>query len=342
MKKLLILCLLLNTATFAQKKQNIYFLKNDGRKVPVKDSADFIRIIEEPDSGSVFFNVSEFYPDNQKKLTGHASQVEPLLIYEGLIKSFYPDGKTQEVSYYEKGELIGRSDSYYKNGQLKETKEYLRETESGRLAENKYKPQKYKLLTYFDSTGTQTVKDGNGYAKYFDAQTDISEEGQYLNGFKNGTWKGKSGNNFFEENYQQGTFTEGIATLSDGSKSTYKDPDQFPDYKGGIPKFYEYVSKSYRFPKEAREYGVSGRLILSFIVEKSGELSNVKIVRNLGYGTGEKAVEMLERSPKWIPGKQHGIPVRVTYTLPIMLNLAPEPASRTPYPFGKSRSLRTY
>lgn len=60
--------------SFAQK-QNIYFLKNDGREVKLKDSADFIRIIQEPDSGSTNFKVLEFYPDNSRKFIGEASLV---------------------------------------------------------------------------------------------------------------------------------------------------------------------------------------------------------------------------------------------------------------------------
>ncbi|MGV3706876.1 MAG: energy transducer TonB [Arcticibacter sp.] len=97
--------------------------------------------------------------------------------------------------------------------------------------------------------------------------------------------------------------------------------EQMPDFPGGLSKFYSYVSRNYNYPAAAREQGVSGRVIVSFIVEKDGSLTDVKLVRDMGMGTGEEAVRLLKKSPRWVAGIQNGRPVRVQYTLPIMLNL---------------------
>ncbi len=97
--------------------------------------------------------------------------------------------------------------------------------------------------------------------------------------------------------------------------------EQMPDFPGGVAKFYSYVGKTYNYPAAAREQGVSGSVIMSFVVEKDGSLTDIKVLRDLGMGTGDEAVRVLKKSPKWKPGIQNGRPVRVQYTLPIKLNL---------------------
>lgn len=94
-----------------------------------------------------------------------------------------------------------------------------------------------------------------------------------------------------------------------------------PEPPGGMRAFMEYVSRHYDCPKEAMEEGVNGQVQLSFVVEKDGSLTDIKIVKDLDYGTGEAAVRVLQSSSKWSPGIQNGRPVRVAYTLPIRLNL---------------------
>lgn len=318
MKKILFLNLvLLSTIAFAQKKQNIYYLKYNGAEVQ-KDSADFTRIIQEPDSGEVNFVLLEYYPDDQKKLIGHVSKFDPRLIYEGQIITFYPNGKKQDIITYENGERIGKAYFFYKNGQMQKVTEYF--PGAARPSAGKYSPDSQKMISYFDSTGTELVKEGNGYVKYLNDKQGIIEEGAYANGVKDGTWKGKLGKNTYEEVYENGTFVNGKAALEDGSVNSYKDPEQMPGFKGGLQAFYNFVGRNYRYPPEAKEAGIRGRLILGFVVEKDGSLSNIKLLKDIGGGTGPEAIKLLKKSPDWIPGMQHGIPVRVQYTLPIMLN----------------------
>jgi len=95
-----------------------------------------------------------------------------------------------------------------------------------------------------------------------------------------------------------------------------------PAPQGGMQKFYDFVSKTYQYPAQAQEQGVSGRVLLQFVVEKDGSLTDIKVLRDLKYGTGDAAVEMLKKAPKWKPGVQNGRPVRVQFTLPLQLNLA--------------------
>ena len=97
--------------------------------------------------------------------------------------------------------------------------------------------------------------------------------------------------------------------------------DVMPEFPGGMAKFYHFVADNYRYPEEATEKGVFGKIILSFVVEKDGSLTEKKVAKDAGLGTGEQALKMLDKSPKWKPGLIKGKPVRVAYTLPIQLQL---------------------
>lgn len=89
----------------------------------------------------------------------------------------------------------------------------------------------------------------------------------------------------------------------------------------GMPAFLKYIGTNYVYPKEAEDAKVKGRLMLTFVIEKDGSISDIKSVQDLGYGTGEEAIRVLKTSPKWKPGVQNGKAVRVEYTLPIVLNM---------------------
>jgi periplasmic protein TonB len=92
-----------------------------------------------------------------------------------------------------------------------------------------------------------------------------------------------------------------------------------PDFPGGMEKFYKFVGKNYQVPEEE---GLKGKVFVSFVVEKDGSLTEIKVIRDIGYGTGKEAVRVLKACPKWNPGEQNGKKVRVLYSLPINIQSA--------------------
>jgi protein TonB len=100
--------------------------------------------------------------------------------------------------------------------------------------------------------------------------------------------------------------------------------EQAPTFPGGDGAFGKYLGKNIRYPAIARENNVQGRVVLTFVVERDGSLTDIKVLRSLGSGTDEEAVRVLKASPKWKPGIQNGRPVRVQYSIPVNFTLASE------------------
>ena len=300
---------ILSCYAFSQKRSNVYYFK-DGVTVTNNNMADYRRVIQEPDSGSKFYNFYEFYTDNTDKTIGKLSKFEPNLVYEGELKRFNKKGILVEKTNYVNGKPVGESSTYYANGQLARVILY---TEA-----EKSEPQKrstFKVISGFDSLGVQFIKDGNGHL-----QLNKSEEGDYVNGYKDGEWKGIISKDSYVEKYDNGYFLEGFATLENGTKKKYKSAEEKPAYPGGISQFYKYLGKNFKYPSEALRNKISGKLYLGFVVEKDGKLSNYKFKNDLGYGTREEAVRVLNECTKWNPGLQHGIPVKVSYNININLS----------------------
>jgi protein TonB len=92
-----------------------------------------------------------------------------------------------------------------------------------------------------------------------------------------------------------------------------------PDFPGGMEKFYKFVGNNYKTPEEE---GLKGKVYVTFVVEKDGSLTDIKVLRDIGYGTGAEAIRVLKKCPRWTPGEQNGKKVRVLYSLPITIQSA--------------------
>lgn len=92
-----------------------------------------------------------------------------------------------------------------------------------------------------------------------------------------------------------------------------------PEYPGGIQDFYKFIGANYKMPKTPPNVFLKGKIHLTFIVEKDGSLTDIKIVNDIGYGTGEEAARVVKLSKKWIPGKTSEGTVAVLYSLPITI-----------------------
>lgn len=303
----------------AQQAEIVTYMKNSGRVVADKDSADYIRIIRAPEQGQKLYTLQEYYHNGNLKRTGQVVAPTLVLRFEGKTTTYYEDGGKEAISHYRKNRPAGLAERYYRNGQLKEQLHYETDTAGLPGAE----PVIY-VNNLYDSLGTAMVTDGNGYASYLSNKDRDIEEGSIIAGLRSGVWKGNfQGQRYtFEETYEQGKLISGISKDSVGNTFPYTRGYVGPEFPGGMKEFYTRIARNYRYPQEAVQQRVNGELHIKFVVDTTGKPDNIQVIRDLGYGTGEEATRVLEHmDDRWHPGRVRGVPVRVSQTLPIRLRV---------------------
>ena len=94
--------------------------------------------------------------------------------------------------------------------------------------------------------------------------------------------------------------------------------EEMPKFQGGdLMKFRSWVQGKLKYPQIAQETGISGKVTLTFVIERDGSLTNIQVMQSPDRSLADEAVRVLQSSPKWTPGKQRNSPVRVRYTLPV-------------------------
>ena len=94
-----------------------------------------------------------------------------------------------------------------------------------------------------------------------------------------------------------------------------------PEFPGGMEALYKYLAQNIKYPQLARDNGITGKVYVTFVVERDGSIANPKILRDIGGGCGAEAIRVVKAMPKWTPGKQRGKAVRVQFNLPVNFNL---------------------
>lgn len=108
------------------------------------------------------------------------------------------------------------------------------------------------------------------------------------------------------------------ANVVDGA---YTVVDEQPMPTGGMGQFYKYVGETLKYPEQAKQDSIQGKVFIKFIVSETGALSNFEVLKGIGHGCDEAALNSLSKAPVWIPGKQKGEAVKVWMVLPIVFKL---------------------
>lgn len=103
----------------------------------------------------------------------------------------------------------------------------------------------------------------------------------------------------------------------DTTSTPYTVVEQMPEFPGGELALRKYLATSVKYPVIAQENGIQGKVFVSFVVDTDGGISNVKVARGVDPSLDKEAMRVVKSMPKWIPGKQNGQAVRVSYTVPI-------------------------
>ena len=118
--------------------------------------------------------------------------------------------------------------------------------------------------------------------------------------------------------------TNDIEQLQESREEIFTHVDEMPRFPGGEKEMMNFLSRNIKYPVEAQKQGVQGTVVLRFVVDKIGKVSDVSIMRSLSPETDEEAIRVVNAMPVWTPGKQNGEAVAVYYTLPVRFKLQVE------------------
>lgn len=93
--------------------------------------------------------------------------------------------------------------------------------------------------------------------------------------------------------------------------------EQMPEFPGGMEALFKYMAENMKYPEDAKKQQVEGRVLVQFIVETDGSVSNTEVLKRVFPSLDAEALRVISGMPKWIPGKQNGKVVRVKYTIPV-------------------------
>lgn len=292
----------------------------------------YLRIIKDykiPNKES--YQVGDYYKSGKIAMKG-TTTTRNKITKTGTFFYFYENGSRKSIINYENNTPIGSYFEFYENGSKKL---------EGEWCDNKnYIIPNVKIKNCWNEMGVQTITEGTGFFEevYFegsiqfyyttvshdnsktiskyDARKKELEKGKIVNNLKDSIWTGydkKTKIRYFE-NFKKGEFISGVSVDSNKVEYKYNVREIRPLPKKGMQDFYEYISRNFNTPKVE---GLEGKVILSFVVDVDGTLTDFKILRDLGFGTGEEAIRVVKNYNGWIPGEQRGIKLGCVFGLPI-------------------------
>jgi protein TonB len=106
-----------------------------------------------------------------------------------------------------------------------------------------------------------------------------------------------------------------------GEEEIFTIVEKMPEFPGGTEAMYKYLSRNTSYPSMASDAGIQGVVYVTFVIEKTGKITDVRVLRGIGGGCDQEAVRVVKSMKSWTPGKQRGKPVRVQFNLPYRFTL---------------------
>lgn len=317
-----LLFLLISTKLFAQSTvpsvSKLIYLDSTWAETTA-DNYKYTRRIEGYFSKKEKYIFKEYYKSSAIKSMGTTLDKD-IIKKDGQFVSYYENGNKKSLQIYSNGKKTGKEYNWYENGDIKSELEYSEE-------KGKDEEKNVKINNFWNPQKEQTVTNGNGL--FEETEDNFYEKGEVKNGKKQGAWEGKNTKQkySFIENYEDGNLISGISTDESNNKYTYKKLFEKPVPAKGISDFYKYIARNFQNPKIE---GLSGKIYISFVIDKNGFPTKLKILKDIGYNTGEEAIKTIVAYGKWIPGKNKGIISDVLYSIPITIQTT-KTNSITPY-----------
>lgn len=314
---IILLVIFFSSFSFGQKNDDAFFYIDSLGHIGKEANHQYIRVIKQYHIDKDEYQFLEYYRSGKIASAGNTKDRD-LMRKNGTIVDYYENGTKKEISNYVESHLSGKQFKWYKNGSIESEKEFIYDKIKNKTSE--------KIIQYWNKEKTQLVIDGNGV---YEALTDdiiegfekigqVYEKGEIKNGLKHGKWIGNSTHPkiSFTEEYDNGKLLNGTSIDEENNLYNYTEVKEEPAPKTGMKDFYRYVGRKYNAPNIR---GFSGKIYMSFIVDRAGKLTDAKVIRDAGFGTGAEALRVINEAKDWNPGKIRGIPSRFFYSLPITI-----------------------
>lgn len=182
-----------------------------------------------------------------------------------------------------------------------------------------------KTVIPFEYDGAESFKKGNAIVKKGKSWGEIDKYNNIVTPFEyeyNDLYWGRKEQEVHQEIIQWEEFavdeTEEFAV---DEKTIVDVPDTDPEFPGGTDALYQFLAENIKYPQIARDNGIHGKVYITFVVERDGSITDIKVLRDIGGGCGAEAVRVAKSMPKWKPGKKDGQTVRVRFNLPVNFDL---------------------
>jgi hypothetical protein len=275
-----------------------------------EENHKYIRVVEDYYTNKENYKVTIFYKSGAKQMIG-TTLSRDVLKKDGTFIYFYENGIKEAIITYSEDWKTGKEYKWYDNGSPKFEKE--------NIPNPKAKTSQTLLIRFWNKENQMTVIDGNGECD--DINEDSQEKGKIKDGLKQDVWQGSDLKHkiTYTETYDHGNLVSGISTDKNGVKYSYSKLFEKPIPEAGLDDFYKKIASNYKTPDEALKNKVVGKIYVSFVVDEIGNITKPIVIKDLGHGTGEEAIRVLDLAGNWIPGKFRGIKRRTLYSLPITI-----------------------
>lgn len=277
----------------------------------VEDNHTSYRIIRNYSSDSDHYEINDYYKSGKIQMKCSSSSKNTLQIDWTLI-SYYENGSRKSISNYKRNRIIGKEFRFFDDGTIESEIEYI--YNGGGFDKN------HKIVQFWNKERQHKVIDGNGEYQTFDI-TGIPIIGKVKNGLKHGEWTGSAQYDGlkFTDSYKNDKFISGKIVDSTGKSVSYKILLEQARPKKGNQEFQSAIFKALIKTQALKKNKISGNIYFSFIVEKDGRLSNLKVLKGLDKNIDNEVLNVLINCGNWIPAKIRGIATVIEHSLPITI-----------------------
>ncbi len=240
-------------------------------------------------------------------------------IYSYFDKDWKEIESTEEYTYYRKAyktESLWTVNDYFSSGQIQMKAQF---------SDSEFEIYEGICSWYFRTgkiarKGSYQNGKRNGKWQINDATCVVESYGNYKNGERTGTW-----NYVWNNNYSGSRIFDKDSIIHaeyyKNGKPIKEYPSREAQYPGGYEKMYQFLYSTIEYPKLARNAGIQGRVFVEFVVDENGNVKNVRLIKGIGGGCDEQALEAVRSLPKWTPAEMFETRVQQRFKLPIKFEL---------------------